>query len=589
MSRAQLPRNTVDSTWIVQPPVAAAVELALAAELRLHPVAARVLCARGITEPDAALRFLDVRLEALPDPFLMRGMEAAVQRLVLAVQRKERVTIWGDYDVDGVSSTALVAGFLGELGIEVRPYIPHRLREGYGLNVQALARLAEEGTKLLVTLDCGVTAVEEVRQANALGLEVIIVDHHAVPEVLPEALAIINPLQPGCEYPSKSLCAAGVAFNLCLALRKRLRELGHFQGAPEPNLKLALDLVALATVADVVPLTGANRILVHHGLRVMENTSRKGLKALKAVASLQGPITAGMVGFRLGPRINAAGRLDDAMLGLRCLLAQTDEEAERCANALDKANRDRQDVEQIVLTEALALGAEAVARGAKGFVLSAPHWHPGVVGIVASRIVERFHRPTVLIGVHEGVGKGSGRAIEGFHLLEAVRATGEKLQRFGGHRAAVGVTIAPADIPDFAARFEAFAAERLTDAELRPKVRVDAAIALADLDLELCEGLQALGPFGMGNPEPTLMLCGAHVQGKVFGRAKAKETPHLRLSFPAAPQIQAVAWGMEAQLPLIENAVDCAFRVGLDEFRGQRRLSLNIRALRAADIVAASG
>ena len=294
----------------------------LAAALELHPLAARILWNRGISTPEAAEAFLSDRLSDLPDPFRMKGMPGATERLLRALRTEEKITLWGDYDVDGVCSTSLLSLFLREVGGKVATYIPHRLGEGYGLNVEAIEKIAQDGTRVLVTLDCGITSTSEVARAKALGLDVVVVDHHQVPETLPPADAILNPHQPGCEYPTRHLCAAGVAFNLCMGLRKRLREEGAFASRREPNLRSLMDLVALATVADVVPLTGANRILVKVGLQELTQARRPGVRALKEVAGLgaDAPVSSGQVGFRLGPRINAAGRMDDASVGLEVAL-----------------------------------------------------------------------------------------------------------------------------------------------------------------------------------------------------------------------------------------------------------------------------
>ncbi|HVE82974.1 MAG TPA: DHH family phosphoesterase, partial [Myxococcales bacterium] len=326
----------------------------LSKELGVHPLCARVLVARGHGTAEAAARFLALRLSDLPDPFLMKGLKPAVERLARALGAGEKITLWGDYDVDGVCSTALLSLFLESLGGKVATYIPHRLGEGYGLNMQALERIASDGTRLLVTLDCGITSHAEIGRANALGLEVVVVDHHAVPEENPPALAVLNPLQRGCDYPSKYLCAAGVAFNLCMGLRRELRDRGLFGARPEPNLKAYLDLVALATVADVVPLTGANRILVRHGLDELTAGRRPGVAALKEVSGIGrlGLVGAGHVGFRLGPRINAAGRLDDASVGLQLLRARSEEAAMPLARALEAANLERRAIEQAILAEA---------------------------------------------------------------------------------------------------------------------------------------------------------------------------------------------------------------------------------------------
>jgi single-stranded-DNA-specific exonuclease len=560
----------------------AASARALSGELGLHPLPARVLAARGYSTPEAARTFLSDSLSALPDPFLMKGLAAAVDRLVVAIQRQEVVTLYGDYDVDGVTSTALLKTVLGQVGLEVATYIPHRLGEGYGLNRAAIEKLAEAGTRLLVTLDCGITSHAEVARANELGLEVIVVDHHAVPETMPPALAVLNPLQPGCSYPTRWLCAGGVTFNLCMGLRKVLRERGHFATRPEPNLRQHLDLVALATVADVVSLTGANRILVQHGLQELTLGRRPGVRALKSVAGVVEAVTAGTVGFRLGPRINAAGRLDDASLGLQCLLAKDLETALPLARKLDEANAERQQIERAMLDGALAQAEARVADGARGLVLSSPDWHPGVVGIVASRIVERFHRPAILVGVHEGTGKGSARSIEGFHLLDAITACSSALTRFGGHRAAAGLSIEPGRIPAFARDFEAIAHARLTEADLEPRLRIDALVSAGELDEAACEALGKLAPFGMGNAEPVLALRGQRAHPRVLDNKLAGEPGHLKLSLEGAPALDVIGFRQAPLAALTEGPVDLAFKVGVDEYRGVRRVGLKLSGLRAS-------
>lgn len=557
---------------------------AVAAELGLHPIAARVLVGRGYRTPAEAKRFLSDGLTELPDPFTMKGLPEAVARLVRAIETQEAVTLYGDYDVDGVTSTTLLTTFLKQCGLTVRTYIPHRLGEGYGLNRAAIERLAAEGTRLLVTLDCGITSHAEIALANELGLDVVVVDHHAVPEVMPPAVAVLNPLQPGCGYPTKWLCAGGVTFNLCMGLRKVLREKGFFTGArKEPNLKQHLDLVALATVADVVPLTGANRVLVTHGLKELTAGRRPGVRALKEVAQVaHQDITAGTVGFRLGPRINAAGRLDDASIGLQCLLAPDYESALPLARALDAANAERQQIERAMLESAIAQAEASVARGVRGLVLSSPEWHPGVVGIVASRIVERFHRPAVLIGVHEGMGKGSARSIEGFHLYDALKACSAPLARFGGHKAAAGLSIDPARLPEFTQAFEAVTSERLDDGMLVPRCRIDAVVSTRELDETAVAALERLAPFGMGNPEPVLALREQVASPRVLQNKNPDEPGHLKLTLEAAPAFDVIGFRLAGNLGLTEGPMDLAFKVSIDEFRGVRRLALKLTAMRAA-------
>ena len=562
--------------WELQPSSDEA--LALAAALGCHPLVAQVLWRRGVRSPAEAQAFLQPTLAELPDPSLLKGIEPAVERLVRALETGERITAYGDYDVDGVTSTTLLVSFLRACGASVDHYVPHRLAEGYGLNLEAVARLAGRGTRLLVTLDCGVTAVAEVDQAIRLGVDVVVVDHHTTPAELPRAAAIINPWQPGCTYPTRHLCAVGVTFLLCTALRRRLREQGWFATRREPNLKSYLDLVAIGTVADVVPLTGVNRLLVRSGLEVLARSQRPGLRALKRVAGLpvEGPVTAGQIGFRLGPRINAAGRLDDAGRAVELLLSENPVEAEALAAELDAANAERQAIERAISEEALA---QAQARPeARGLVLHGEGWHPGVVGIVASRIVEKTHKPTVVIGVdpETGLGKGSGRSIEAFHLYDALQACSEHLARFGGHKHAAGVTVERERIEAFAAAFERHAADMLSPEDLVPRCRIDGVLDPREIDAPLCEALETLAPFGAGNPEPVFSLRGVTARGRVVGQN------HLKLTLPEAPLVDAIGFGLGERLPDLAGRVDLAFTLGFDEYRGERRLQLKLRHLRAA-------
>ncbi|MCI0571946.1 MAG: single-stranded-DNA-specific exonuclease RecJ [Myxococcaceae bacterium] len=568
--------------WVL-PEVTDEHAAALAAALGLHPLVGRVLTQRGLGTPEAASAFLRDRLADLPDPSLLKGMREAVARLGRALRERESITLYGDYDVDGVCSTALLSLFLEELGGQVSTYIPHRLEEGYGLNLAAIERLAAGGTKVLVTLDCGITSHAEVARAQALGMDVVVVDHHTVPATLPPAVAVLNPHQPGCAYPTRHLCAAGVAFNLCMALRKQLRDDGAFATRPEPNLRALMDLVALATVADVVPLTGANRVLVRHGLEELGRAKRPGVRALKEVAGLapEESVSSGQVGFRLGPRINAAGRLDDASTGLRLLRSRSLDEARPLARELDGANAVRQGIEQQILQGALA---QAAGRpDAKGLVLHAEGWHPGVIGIVAARVVERYHRPTVVIGVKDGVGKGSARSIEAFHLFDALSSCAGHLQKFGGHKHAAGLTIAAEQLAAFASAFERVASERLRDEDLVPRCRVDVVVRPDELDEPAVAALQALGPFGAGNPEPVLALRAMAASPRVLRSKRGDGSGHLKLSLTQAPQLDTIGFGMAERAELTRGPVDLAFHAAVDEWAGRRRVSLRLKALRPAD------
>jgi len=555
---------------------------ALAGELGLHPLPARILLHRGYKTPEAASAFLSDKLADLPDPFRMKGMAAAVDRITRALRNNEKITLYGDYDVDGVCSTSLLSIFLRELGAAPGTYIPHRLGEGYGLNVQAVEKLAAEGTRVLITLDCGISANVEVSRARDLGVDVVIVDHHTVPATLPPAVAVLNPHQPGCEYPTKTLCAAGVAFNLCMGLRKRLRDDGFFATRKEPNLRALMDLAALATVADVVPLTGVNRILVAHGLQELTAARRPGVRALKEAAGMEAdaPVTAGQVGFRLGPRINAAGRLHDATLGLQMLTSESLEEARRLAQVLDRANSERQGIESTILTEALKQAE--TRKESRGLVLYSEGWHPGVIGIVASRVVERFYRPTIMVGVNDGVGKGSARSIEAFHLFDAISGCSDMLTRFGGHKYAAGLTIEADRLPAFREAFERIAMQRLSPEDLIPRCKVDAVVTPRELDESAVEALQKLGPFGQGNPEPVLVMKHQVARPRVLTPKTGYGSAHLKLALLDAPEVDAIGFGMADRLSLVEGPVDLAFQVGVDTFRGQRRVSLRLKDLRTA-------
>jgi single-stranded-DNA-specific exonuclease len=556
-----------------------AVAARLSRELGLDPLAARVLACRGLSDPADVGRFLDPKLADLPDPFLMSGMERAVGRLARALEAGERIALYGDYDVDGVTSTALLAGFLRAAGGDVVTYVPHRLVEGYGLNTDAVRRLAEGGARLLVSLDCGITSVAEVRAAAELGVDAVVVDHHTVPVELPAAVAILNPHQPRCGYPYKPLAAVGVTFCLAMALRKRLREAGRFGATrPEPNLRQALDLVALGTVADVVPLTGVNRILVRWGLEELARTGRPGLRALKRVAGIAdgAPVGAGQVGFRLGPRLNAAGRLDDAGRGVRLLLSRDEAEATALADELDRENRARQEIEHQILEQAVVQAEERVAAGARGLVLWRESWHPGVVGIVASRVVERFHRPAVLVGVANGAGKGSGRSIEAFHLHDALAACAEHLQRFGGHKHAAGVTVDPAALPAFRGAFEAFAAAHLADEDLVPRCRIEGRFEVEAVSEQAALALEKLAPYGAGHPEPLFAVRGRPRKARTVGAGGT----HLKLAF--RPGLDAIGFSLGDRLGVCAGEIEAAVTLGFDEWDGARRLQLRIRDLRAA-------
>jgi len=567
----------MQTNWILKQadPVAAA---ALATELDLLPATARVLAGRGLSEPGQARDFLNPTLSGMLDPFLLAGMEQAVDRLVRARQQQEQVCIYGDYDVDGVTATALLVSGLSALGLQVGYHIPHRMDDGYGLNSDALQAIRAKGATLCVSVDCGVTGIAEAQRCREIGLDLIITDHHQTLEQLPEAVAVINPHRSDCRYPFKGLAGVGVAFNLLVALRSRLREQGAF-GDSGPDLRQWLDLVALGTVADVVPLVGQNRLLVASGLQRMGAATRTGLSALKQVSGISGDVTAGQVGFRLAPRLNAAGRLESAVPGVELLLTDDRSLADRLAQELNDANNERQGVERCILDEAVQLVEQSGGvNGRYSIVLASENWHPGVVGIVASRLVERYHRPTILMAIQEdGTAKGSGRSIPGFHLLDALHGCAPFLLRYGGHRAAAGVSLAVEQVAAFAQAFEQAAASRLDQQSLIPRLLLDLELEPEELTTALVDDLQRLAPFGAGNPEPLVCIRGLRVMEK-----KVVGTEHLRLKLGRGRHyLHAIAWRMAGrQLP---ELVDLAGIPEIDTWGGGSRLQLRVKDIKAAE------
>lgn len=549
----------------------------IAAELGVDPAVASLLAARGVRDGSSARRFLTPSLSDVRDPFLLKGMGEAVDRLVLARSRGETVCVYGDYDVDGVTATALLTSFFRQIDIRCFYYIPNRLEEGYGLSADGLHRAAGKA-RVVVSVDCGVNAVAEAELAARLGLDLIITDHHTPGPVMPNACAVINPLQPGCSYPFKSLAGVGVAFNLMVALRGRLRETGAFAAGGEPNLREFLDLVALGTIADVVPLTEENRIFVKYGLRELSTSARPGVKALKEVAGVTGSVSCGAVGFRLAPRLNAAGRLEDAARGVELLLETDPARAAASAAELDASNAERQAIEREILADALALieGKPDMAER-KSIVLASGAWHPGVIGIVASRMVDTFHRPTVLIALQEGEGRGSARSIPGFHLYDALDACAEHLLKFGGHRYAAGLSLDESNLERFIDRFEEVSAGLLSPDDLVPVLRVDAELAPREVTAELVDAVSSLEPFGPGNPEPLFILSGAEIMEQ-----RPVGDNHLKMRLSKGGRIfDAIGFNL-AEKGRLSGAVDIVFSLGWNEWNGRKSLQLTLKDIRVS-------
>jgi len=558
--------------WIFRESNPALIET-LIRDLSLSPQVARILSHRGISLPETAQAFLHHGLKDLPSPFLFKDMKKAVDRLIHAITAKEKITIYGDYDVDGTVGTSILVRFFQEIGYPVHFYIPHRLREGYSLNKEALKTLHATGSQIIITVDNGASAIDDITFAKQLGLDVIITDHHELPPQWPDAFALINPLRPDNEHPDKYLCGSGVAFHLIMGLRQSLREIGFFSQKPEPNLRKYVDLVALATVADVVPLKGVNRILVKEGLRIMPHTAWQGLKALIDISLIDDKITSGHLGFRLGPRLNACGRLYDAATGVRLLTTDSIQEAKTLAIELDTANRERQEIEKQILIEAQALLEKENLPERLGLVLYQEHWHPGVIGIVASRIVEQTSRPVILLGREKENLKGSGRSFGKFNLVEALRECAPFLKKFGGHKAAAGVTLTLESFVNFREQFDQAVKKHLTPEECHPFLMIDEKLDPTQWNTDLWEELKTLEPFGSGNSEPVFTL--SHItpsQSRLMG----SEKQHIKFKLDKLPFIEATGFQMAHQFSN-STVFNLAFYLRENTFRGNTSKYLHLK------------
>ncbi len=555
-----------DGSWTLAdcPP---ALQAELVRALDISDVTAAVLVRRGHADPESARRFLEGEQPA-HDPFLLGDMETACARLRAAVAEGRRICVHGDYDVDGIAATTLAVLLLRELGADVVWHLPSRFDEGYGVRSETLSRLSDDGCRLVLTVDCGITAVEEVAEAKARGLDVIVTDHHRPGETLPQCPIVAT--RPS-DYPFPELCGTGVVYKLGQALF----------GVDSEIPRRHLDLVALATIADVVPLVDENRSLAIAGLRALARTAKPGLRALMQAAGVDATsVDAGAVGFRLAPRLNAAGRLGHPREALELLLTENPDEARRLADSLEELNRERQAVEGRILREAVAQVEEwpAELRNRRAYAVAGADWHEGVIGIVASRLVERYHRPVVLIAGGEGDWKGSGRSISSFDLHSALGACASLLERWGGHRAAAGLSIREENVEAFAGAFATHAAGVLDDADLESLTHVDAIVGRdARLSLDLCGELARLAPFGLGNPAPTLLAPGVGLaDASTVGEGK-----HLRFRIHRDGRDggSAIAFGQGSRLDsLLPNGrYDVAFRLEENRWNGTVAPQLVVR------------
>lgn len=570
------PRLRPPARWTrVGAPPAEAVER-LTRELLLPPAVCELLATRGYDSPEVAKRFLRPRLEHVERPAQLHDAERAVARIADAVHRQEVIFVHGDYDVDGMASTALLTRVLRGLGARhVVPFVPNRLTDGYDLGAAGVAAARAVQATLVITCDCGTSAHGPVRELMAAGIDVIVTDHHLPGHGMPPAYAVCNPRHPACASTDKDLAAVGVAYKLAVALCEAS---GHSVALAHRQL----DLVALATIADVAPLRGENRVLVRYGLKLLAETTHPGLRALVRSSGLEGkPLTAGRVGFVLAPRLNAAGRIADAKLGLRLLLAEREDEANIIARELEELNRARQELDRGVLDAAMRQVEQPDMRDRYAHVLHCEGWHAGVIGIVASRIVEQTARPAVLVAVEGGIGKGSGRSISAFDLHAALGECADLFQRYGGHRAAAGLTMDAGQLPAFVERFDAVARQRLRPDDLVPELRVDLEVGLEAIGEDLEKLVRHFEPFGVGNPAPLFRATGARLAApprKIGGDG-------LKLAIEApCGTIEAIGWGLASRAATFERAAafDLAFKLERDEYRGVSRLQLRVADVRPA-------
>ncbi len=551
----------------------------LSDELNISPTLSQLLINRGIDTFEKAKIFFRPDLSDLHDPFLMDGMEKAVERVVRAVLDKEPILVYGDYDVDGTNGTALLWSFLKQIGAQVTYFIPDRIKDGYGLSARGIDIAKERGVRLLIAVDCGVTAVGQVETARTAGIDVIICDHHEPSDTLPNAFALLDPIKPGCAYPYKGLSGCGVAFKLVQALTAREPVHSVFAQKDESTLESFLDLVTLATTADIVPLQGENRTIVKLGLDVINTQARPGIRALVETSGMKkGRINAGQIVFILAPRINAVGRIGDAMRAVELLTSESYDEALKLAHVFEDENRRRRALDEEAFLEAQQIVESSPDVEANtAIILHHERWHPGVIGIVASRMVERYYRPTIMMTTVDGVVKGSARSISGFDIYRALKRCEDKLLQFGGHKYAAGLSVDPVRIDEFKEAFNAVAKELLTDELLTPRIHIEAEIDLDELTPKFVSVLNRFAPYGPGNMRPVFAARKVDLNGppRIVGNN------HLRFKVRKNGRVfDAIGFNLGGLIGKLQNGrkqIDIAFSIDEGEYAGELVPQLKIR------------
>ena len=553
-------------------------QLSEAINVNLH--LANLLVQRGITTYEEARAYFRPSLDDLHDPFLMKDMNRAIDRITTAIDSHERILIYGDYDVDGTTSVALLYSFFKAFYDNLGYYIPDRYSEGYGISCKGIDYARENNYSLVIALDCGIKAVEEIRYANSRDIDFVICDHHLPGEVLPEAVAILDPKQPGDEYPFKELSGCGVGFKLMQAYAR-------INDIPFEQLVPYLDLVAVSTASDIVPITGENRILVYHGLQQLNRHPRMGLKSIMLSAGLEGrEVTVEDIVFRVGPRINAAGRMESGSRAVDLLVSDNRRAAESISDQINVFNRDRREVDQKITQEALTMISDDPAMvNRRTTVVFHENWHKGVVGIVASRLIETYYRPTIVLTESNGFLTGSARSVQGFDLYQALEACGDLLETFGGHMYAAGLTLRREKLEAFSERFEAVVEKNITDEQMVPTVVIDEELALDEITDNFFNILKQMTPFGPGNLAPVFMSRGVRDTGN--GRVVGNNGGHLKLELTQGSGdkvLPAIAFNMADKYELISqgNPFDICYTIEENEFRGRKTLQLNVRDIRTS-------
>jgi single-stranded-DNA-specific exonuclease len=569
----------IDKFWKLKTPSSLVSQLSVEADLT--PLQAQLLINRGISDGESARFFMRPLLTHMADPMLLKDMVEATTIILKAIETREKITIYGDYDADGLTATALLLNFFSSIGTPASYYIPNRLKEGYGINREAIEKIASGGTGLIITVDCGISNGEEIAFARTLGMNVVVTDHHQVPLGFEADWPVINPHQADCHFPFKDLAGVGLAFFLAVALRAGLRERGWFEAKPEPDLREYLDLVALGTVADRVPLLGQNRMLVNCGIGIMARSRWPGINAMMEAANTgTSNITANDLAFRLAPRLNAPGRMDDPEIGLKILTVKEPQLARDFALRLDVANNQRQSTEKDILEriEGMIKTTDEIKRS-KTLVFAGEDWHKGVLGIVASKLVEKYHRPSFIFNMHNGMAVGSGRSIDGFNLYKALGQLSHLFEKFGGHAHAAGFTLKAHNLDILKTELEDLAKKTFGDVDLVPALEVDAEISLNDITPEMITQIKALSPFGEGNPEPLFSARSLEVLGsRIVGER------HLKIRVrQEGKSFEAIGFGLAGKHAVEGKTINMVFSPEFNHWEGYDRIQLRIIDLEKTD------